>query len=68
MHHRLYEDEDGNMVQEFDEEAIDWFIQGLEQLRDCEPGDAVATPSIKDGEDGMPESVGEFLLMKVESQ
>lgn len=66
MLHRIMEDQDGNIVQEFDDEAIEWFIDGLVQLRGCEPGESLATPSIIDDENGMPESVGQFILMKVE--
>lgn len=68
MHHRIYEDEEGNMVQEFDDEAIDWFIGGLNQLRECTPGESLAVPSVMDDENGIPQSMGDFVLLKVENE
>jgi hypothetical protein len=68
MHHRIYEDDDGNLVQEFDSEAIRYFIDGLERLLEAEPGDMMTTPSIETDEDGLPESVQEFILLRVEDE
>lgn len=67
MHHRLYENDEGHFVQEFDDAALDYFIEGLQELRDGEVGSTLSTPSVTHDPDGIPESVGEFIIMKVEA-
>lgn len=64
MHHRMYEDDEGNTVEEFDAEAIAYFIQGLETLRDLAPGEEISSSSIREGSDHVPEFVGEFILRR----
>jgi len=68
MYHRSYEDEDGNWVQEFDDEGIDYLIKGLEELRDQEPGTEMCTPSVSEGEDGGIESMGLSILKKYDPE
>jgi hypothetical protein len=68
MHHRIYEDDDGNVVQEFDAEAIEYFIEGLEALRDCEPGEQLTTPSVAVDDKFIPDSVGVFILERAEDK
>jgi hypothetical protein len=48
-----HEDNDGNLVHTLDEEAIDYLIRGLEELRDCEPGTELVTPAAVDSEEGL---------------
>lgn len=67
MHHRIYEDDDGNTVQEFDLIAIDYFIKGLEELRDSEPGTRFTTPSVHQ-EDGEIVAMGDFIIKRVEEE
>lgn len=62
----VYEDKDGNPVLRVDEEAIGYLIMGLEELRDCEPGTELAAPSLKMGEDGNIESMGDYILLRAE--
>lgn len=64
MHHRTYEDDDGNFVQELDDEGIAYLIKGLQDLEDAEPGTEMVTPSVSTDEDGLPDSVGLFILKK----
>jgi len=64
MHHRIYEDDDGNTVQEFDSEAMDYFIEGLEELRDKEVGEKLTTPCVSTDENGVPESVQKMILKR----
>ncbi len=45
MIHKIRE-EDGNTVHELDAEAIDYLIDGLRTLRDCQPGTELSTPSL----------------------
>lgn len=66
MWHKIYEDDDGNMIQEFDEEAIDYFIQGLEELRASLPGEQFSTPNIHTDEKGTPVAVSKSILLRVE--
>lgn len=63
MIHDVYE-EQGNVVTELDGDAIDYYIQGLEQLRDMEPGEELATPSADMDENGMPQGMGWFILRR----
>lgn len=51
MIHNSY-DEDGDRITELDAEAIDYFIRGLTELRDMEPGEELVTPSMDQNEDG----------------
>jgi uncharacterized RmlC-like cupin family protein len=71
MHYRIYIDEDDNYVQEFDEAGIDWFIEGLEKLREVDPGDALVTPAVpvpEANENGrLPEPASELVFVKVEA-
>ena len=66
MRHMLFEDDDGNTVQAFDQEAIDYFIQALERLRDMEPGEGLSTPSIQQNDDGSLEAAQYFILQRLE--
>jgi|tagenome__1003787_1003787.scaffolds.fasta_scaffold20988630_5 hypothetical protein len=68
MRHHIYEDDDGNTVQEFDTEAILYFIEGLEQLLDAEPGDMLFTPSVATDEQGIPDTVQNFILKRIEDE
>lgn len=68
MHHRIFEDDDGNTVQEFDAEAIEYFIQGLETLRECDPGEQLETPSIEHDSEGIIHSVQMFILRRAEDR
>lgn len=64
MHQRIFEDDDKNLVMVFDEEAIDYFIEGLEELRNLEPGEEMATPSVTTDVDGIPTQVGTMILRR----
>jgi len=66
MHHRIIlEDEEGHTVQEFDSEAIDYFVQGLEKLKQCEPGEEVSTASIAFNPSGDPKSTQLVVFRRV---
>ena len=53
--HTFIDDETGEQIMELDADGIDWFIQGLEQLKHSEPGEEVTTPAFEnDPETGMP--------------
>jgi len=64
MHHRIYEDDDGNTVQEFDSEAMDYFIEGLEELRGKEVDEILTTPCVSTDVNGVPESVQQMILKR----
>lgn len=66
MHYRIFEDDDKNLVLVFDEEAIDYFIEGLEELRTLEPGDEMSTPSVTTDAEGIPTEVGLMILRRWE--
>jgi hypothetical protein len=68
MYHRIFEDNNGNTVQEFDSEAIEYFIQGFEKLRDSDPGYEITTQSIEEDEEGVPSMFRLFILRKVEDR
>lgn len=46
MIQKIKEDDDGNTAIEFDEEGIDYLIQGLLALRDDGPGGLMTTPAV----------------------
>lgn len=66
MRHRVYEDEDGRHVTELDAEAIDYLIDGLEQLRDSEPGTELFTPTVVRDDDDGGMAASEFVLLRAE--
>ena len=61
MIHSVFEEE-GNHVTLLDSEAIDYLIEGLEELRDCDPGEELTTPFVELDEDGA--GVGSFILRR----
>lgn len=63
MIHRVTHEPDGDTTTLLDTEGIDWLIQGLEQLRDMEPGEELSTPYVED-HDGVLKGVGEFVLRR----
>jgi len=63
MHFRLFEEDDDAPVIELDEEGIEWFEQGLAQLRDAESGEAVTVPTFVTN-DGHPVGVSTFELRR----
>jgi hypothetical protein len=64
MHFRLlYEGDDETPVLEMDEEAIEYLIEGLEQLRGAESGDTLTSPALVfEGDE--PLGVGTFELRR----
>lgn len=68
MRHRLYEDDEGSLIQELDLEAIEFLIEGLEQLKDVAPGEELAVPSFKEDDNGIPDSAQEFILRRLDEQ
>lgn len=46
MLQRITEDDDGNTALEFDEEGIEYLIQGLQSLAEDGPGGLRTTPSM----------------------
>jgi hypothetical protein len=64
MHFRLFEEDDDAPVIELDEEGIEWFEQGLAQLREGESGDSVTTPTLVSN-DGEPIGVSIFALKRL---
>ncbi len=67
MYHRIFEDENGNTVQEFDDKAIEYFIRGLEKLRGMELGGQLETPSLEFDKEGVPETFQQFIIRRVET-
>lgn len=74
MIQKITEDENGNTVLEFDDEGIEYLVEGLLTLRDEPIGGLLSTPAIwtRDvpwwrfwNREGEP-VVGEFFLKKVE--
>ena len=63
MRHSSYE-RDGDQVTELDREGIDDLIEGLERLRECQPGEELYTPSFVTDDDGSPLGVGDFVLRR----
>jgi hypothetical protein len=58
--------DDGPTKMRLDEEAIDYFIDGLEELRHADPGQKFTTPSIVQDSDGVPSAATEFILERAE--
>jgi len=64
MHHRMFTDEDGNDVHEFDLDGIDFFLDGLIQLRHLPPDSEIQVPVIKtDDETGVPTNA-QYLILR----
>jgi hypothetical protein len=63
MYFRLFEEDDETPVIELDEEGIEWFEEGLRELRDRESGDSVTTPTLVSN-GGEPKGVGIFKLRR----
>lgn len=60
-------DDDENSVIELDNEAIDYFIEGLQDLHDLDVGEEMTTPIlVSDSDTSEPEGVSQFILRKVE--
>lgn len=66
MHHKIYE-ENGDTIQEFDLEAIEYFIEGLEELKKAAPGETFSTPSYWQEDDGTM-MMADFILKRVEEK
>lgn len=74
MIHRIQDNEYGDVVQELDAEGIDYLIEGLEQLRDSEPGTKLSTPALVDEGPRIwwrlwrrtPPAVGELILIRAD--
>lgn len=64
MYWRLHE-EDGIVTMFLDSEAIDYFMLGLEKLRDADPDDEFSTPNFEIDDDGVPTAAGETILKRV---
>lgn len=64
MHWQIFEEEDGTQVMEFDNEGIDYLLQGMEQLRDMKPVAELVTPTVV-SENDMPTGMSETVLRKI---
>lgn len=57
---------DGNLFHFMDVEAIDYWITGLQALRDEDVGCSIETPSFVEGDDGLPQSGSYFVVHLVD--
>jgi hypothetical protein len=64
MSQSFFEDEEGNLVLEFDEPGLASFIDGLELLRSSEPGESVMAACLNEDENGEVHTVGYIILRK----
>jgi hypothetical protein len=62
----VFADENHNLVMIFDDEAIDRFIQGLEQLRMCAPGEQLVAASVSTNGDSDSEDMAQIILRRWE--
>jgi hypothetical protein len=59
---------DGDHVWELDAEAIDYLIDGLERLRECEPGTELSSPSAVYDADGGLEAMASHVLLRADDE
>lgn len=65
MIHTILEEENGNLVQTLDEEAIHYLREGLDALLECEPGEELETPVLlSDPETGELHAVASHVLRR----